>query len=274
MKNNIVKIAWWGKHFGEEPPLTGNKSQGAGGIFFAGCNLRCVFCQNYQISQRGLAAKEYSSESLADIMLSLQNSGAINVDLVSPTIWARQIKKSVELAKKRGLAIPVVWNSNAFEAEAILKEMDGIADIYLPDFKYGDDQVAFKYSGVRDYSKVAKGAIEEMLHQVGNLKIENGLAQKGVIVRHLVLPGNVENSLKALSIIASIDKKIYLSLLNQYFPAHLAFKFSELKKQVSEKEFKKVFDFAFELGFENGWAQGEKSSQNFLPDFRKKNPFG
>jgi len=274
MKSDIVKIAWWGKHFGEEPPLTGDKSQGAGGIFFAGCNLRCVFCQNYQISQQGLAQREYSIEELAEMMLSLQKKGAINIDLVSPTIWASQIKTSVKLARKGGLAIPIVWNSNAFEAEAILKEMAGIADIYLPDFKYGDDQTAFKYSGVRNYVKVAERALREMLKQAGHLKIENGIAKKGVIVRHLVLPGNIENSLKALEIIASIDRRIHLSLLNQFSPAHLALKFPELNRPVSEKEFQKVFDFAAELGFENGWVQQGKSGNNFLPDFRKENPFG
>ncbi len=273
MGKDFVKIAWFGKHFGEEPPLIGNKKQGAGGVFFIGCNLRCVFCQNYQISQQKVAEKEYSIREFADIMLSLQKSGAINIDLVSPTIWARQIKKSVNLVKDKGLAVPVLWNSNAFENEAILKEMAGAVDIYLPDFKYGDDEIAFKYSGIRDYSKVAKRALREMLRQVGSLVEEKGIAKKGVIVRHLVLPGNIENSFKALSMIASIDKKIHLSLMNQYFPAYLASKFPELNRIVSDEEFKKVYDFAIKLGFENGWVQQKESRNNFLPDFRKENPF-
>ena len=214
-----VKISWFGKHFGEEPPLVypernrrGNERslprarreigvypeprRGAGTIFFTGCNLRCVYCQNYQISQ-GNIGKNYTIAELVKIMLDLQTQGALNIDLVTPTIWFRQLKQTITEAKKQGLKIPIVWNTNAYDGAKIIKEMEGLVDIYLPDFKYGDDDLAFKYSGVKNYVKVAKESIKEMFRQVGNLELsEDGVAKKGVIVRHLVLPDNLENSFK------------------------------------------------------------------------------
>ena len=268
-----AKIAWFGKHFGEEPPLVGDKNQGAGGIFFSGCNLRCAFCQNYQISQGKVEQKEYSVEQLAEIMIGLQKQGAINIDLVSPTIWFQQIKEAILIAKNKGLAIPIVWNSNAYESERLLKEMKGLVDIYLPDFKYGDDEAALRYSNAKNYSKIAEKAIKEMLRQVGNLKLEQGIAKKGVVVRHLVLPNNLENSFKALKIIASIDKNIYLSLMNQYYPLHRVREFPEINRKVSKEEFQKVFEYAGKLGFESGWVQQEGSPRAFVPNFMAKEPF-
>ena len=151
--------------------------------------------------------------------------------------------------------------------------MAGLIDIYLPDMKYGDDGAALKYSGAINYVSIAEKAIREMLKQVGNLKIKKGVAQKGVIVRHLVLPNNLANSLKALDILASIDKNIHISLLNQYFPAYKAKEYPEINRIVSEAEFEKVCHYAEKLGLENGWVQTEKSAEAFLPDFRKDNPF-
>ena len=271
MVDKSVKVAWFGKHFGEEPPLVG--SNGAGGIFFAGCNLRCVFCQNYQISQGKVGQKEYSVEQLVEIMLGLQKQGAENIDLVSPTIWFQQIKEAILAAKSRGLEVPVVWNSNAYESRQLLKEVEGIVGIYLPDFKYGDDRVALRYSNAKNYSGIAKKAIEEMLGQVGNLKLEQGIAKKGVIIRHLVLPNNLENSFKALEIIASIDKNIYLSLMSQYCPLHRAGEFPEINQEVSQEEFQQVFEHAQKLGLENGWIQQKESRKAFVPDFAEKEPF-
>ncbi len=227
----MVKIGWWGKHFGEEPPLVGKKNQGAGGIFFTGCNLHCVFCQNYQISQQGFFKEKCSAKKLAEIMLNLQKQGAINIDLVTPTIWFAQIKKAIILAKKKGLKIPIVWNSNACEAAALLRQMEGLVDIYLPDFKYGDEEAAIKYSQASNYPEIAEKAIKEMLRQVGYLKEEDGIAKKGLIVRHLVLSNNLENSFAVLRILAGIDKKIHLSLLNQYYPAYKAEDFPEINRQ-------------------------------------------
>jgi len=262
-----VKIAWHGIHSGEEPPLSP-----AGGIFFSGCNLHCVFCQNYQISQQGLG-KNYSVAELSDMMLELQKNGATNIDLVTPTIWHQQIKEAILLARKNNLKIPIVWNSNGYEDLKIIKAMEGLIDIYLPDFKYSDDDLALKYSGIKNYLSTATAAIKEMIRQVGNLKIANNTAQRGVIVRHLVLPNNLENSFGVLKHLSEIDTNIHISLMNQYYPLHQADKFPELCRVVSEKEFEQVYDYLLDLGFANGWVQGEKSQKNLIPDFTKLEPF-
>jgi putative pyruvate formate lyase activating enzyme len=275
IENNKTEIAWFGKHFGEEPPLVGSREQGAGAIFFAGCNLKCVFCQNYEISQGKKKWKKYSVEELAQIMIGLQKQGAINIDLITPTIWFLQIKEAILIAKERGLIIPVVWNSNGYENASLLKRMENCVDIYLPDFKYSLDEAAKKYSNGPNYSAIAKEAIKEMIRQKGNgLEIENGISKKGIIVRHLVLPNNIENSLRALDILASLSNKIHLSLMSQYSPMYRAKDFPELLKPVAKQDFEKVKKYAFELGFENGWVQESESREVFSPDFSKPNPFG
>ncbi|MFA5854683.1 MAG: radical SAM protein [Candidatus Gracilibacteria bacterium] len=291
----MVKIAYIGKHFGEEPPLIGmGGAGGAGGIFFTGCNLKCVFCQNYQISQEGMG-KDYSTEELAEEMLRLQADGAANIDLVTPTIWYKQIKKAIDLARGGGadgqgvLKIPIVWNSNGYEKVEILKEMEGYVDIYLPDFKYGLAEVGLKYSGVPEYPRVAKEAIKEMLRQLGNLQVgadsvgsdADGLATRGVLVRHMVLPGHTQNSKEALRILAEIAdesgvprEEFYVSLMNQYYPLHKAADFPEINRTVTAEEFDDVFDELVRLGFENGFVQDEESRTILIPDFRKEEPFG
>jgi putative pyruvate formate lyase activating enzyme len=270
--NNFVKIAWAGKHFGEEPPLV--KDRGAGTIFFTGCNLRCVYCQNYQISQGNIFKKNYSIEELVEIMLGLQKEGALNIDLVSPTIWFRQIKQAIIEAKNQGLAIPVIWNTNAYDGIKVLKEIEGLVDIYLPDFKYGEDDLAFKYSGIKNYVQIAKDSIKEMYKQVGNLKTsKDGVARRGLIVRHLILPNNLENSFKALEHIREIDKDIYIYLMSQYEPVYRAKDFPEINRNITKKESEKVFDHLVKLGFENGWVQELESHSYLLPDFTKDNPF-
>ncbi|HBU06851.1 MAG TPA: radical SAM protein [Candidatus Magasanikbacteria bacterium] len=297
----MVKVAWFGLHTGEEPPLVGvdNKiieiadnekkcgrvklaslttrhqpitSFGAGGIFFTGCNLRCVFCQNYQIFQENLGGL-YSTEELANIMLDLQKQGAVNIDLVTPTIWWKEIKPAIILARERGLTLPIVWNSNGFDSVEILREMKGLVDIYLPDFKYSDDEIALKYSGIKNYVETAKLAVREMLDQVSYLQIENGIAKRGLIVRHMVLPNNLANSFGVLQMLSEIDISIHISLMNQYFPMHHASEYPEINRIVSEEEFNQVYEYLQELGFTNGWVQGEKSQKNLIPDFRKKEPF-
>ncbi|MFA6547316.1 MAG: radical SAM protein [Candidatus Magasanikbacteria bacterium] len=275
-----IKIAWYGKHFGEEPPLCGDKNpassagkHGAGGIFFSGCNLRCVFCQNIQISQQGMG-KEYSVDELAKIMLDLQNNGAVNIDLVTPTIWHKQIKTAIVKAKEMGLVIPIVWNSNGFETKEILRQMNGLVDIYVPDFKYGDDILAEKYSGVKNYVATAEGALKEMLWQVGKFKTDkNGLGERGVVVRHLVLPNNVENSFKVLEKLEEIDNNIHISLMRQYYPLHDAKKYPELMREVSDEEWNLVYERMLDLGFANGWAQDKDSTAIMIPDFTKEKPF-
>jgi putative pyruvate formate lyase activating enzyme len=280
MKDRKVKIAWYGKHFGEEPPLVGNSSSssvgkrrcGAGAIFFSGCNLRCVFCQNYQISQEELG-KEYSAFELADIMLELQDTGAVNIDLVTPTPWWRPIKESILLARESGLILPVVWNSNAYETLHIIREIGGLVDIYLPDFKYADDNLATRYSKAHQYSRLAYKAIEEMFRQVGKLQVKDGIAKRGLIIRHLILPGCLDNSLGVLEKIASIDKDIHLSLMSQYNPVYHAGEFPEINRRLREDEIKCVEEKRVKLGILNGWSQERDSGEVFLPDFRKENPF-
>jgi len=268
-----VKIAWWGKHFGEEPPLVGSKEQGAGTIFFTGCNMRCVFCQNFQISQENIG-EFYSVEELARIMLTLQKQGAINIDLVTPTIWAEQIKKAIILAKELGLRIPIVWNSNGYEKLETIKSLAGFVDIYLPDFKYADNELAEKYSGVKNYVETVANVITEMLKQVGSLELdEQEIASRGVLVRHLILPGGVENSFGVVRKLAEIDKKIFFSLMKQYIPVYKASEFTELNRPVSEEEFEKVFNFLLEKEMDNGWIQEDDCGKIFLPDFKKQNPF-
>ncbi len=280
MKNRKIKIAWYGKHFGEEPPLVGHPPSsssveiryGAGTIFFSGCNLRCVFCQNYQISQEKLG-KEYSALELARIMIELQNKNAVNIDLVTPTPWWKALKEAIILARESGLTIPVVWNSNAYETPHIIREMNGLVDIYLPDFKYADDTLAVKYSNATGYSLLAEKAVKEMFDQVGKLQIKNDIARKGLIIRHLILPGHLDNSFSVLEKIAAIDKNIYLSLMSQYHPVYLADRFPEINRRLTEDEIESVEIKRMELGLENGWTQETDSEEVFLPDFSKENPF-
>ena len=271
----VLKIAWWGLHFGEEPPFVGSK--GAGTIFFTGCNLRCVYCQNYQISQQGIG-KNYSLDDLVEIMLKLQERGALNIDLVTPTIWYKTIKQAIIEAKTKGLNIPILWNSNAYEEVEMLKTLEGLVDIYLPDFKYGNDELGFKYSGVKNYSQKAKAAIKEMLKQVGTLKLsKDEIAQKGVLIRHLILPNNIENSFLVLDILKEIEKEtglnLYLSLMTQYEPTNKAKDFPEINRNITQKEFKTVYDYFQKSGFENGWVQEIDSHDILMPDFTKENPF-
>jgi putative pyruvate formate lyase activating enzyme len=280
MKNRKVRVAWYGKHFGEEPPLVGHPrassfSQiryGAGTIFFSGCNLRCVFCQNYQISQEKLG-KEYSAPEVAKIMIELQDKNAVNIDLVSPTLWWKTLKEAIILAREWGLTIPIVWNSNAYETTDIIREMNGLVDIYLPDFKYADDTLAVKYSNAPGYSLIAEEAVKEMFKQVGNLHTKDDIARRGLIIRHLILPGHLDNSFSVLEKIAAIDKNIYLSLMSQYNPVYLANRFPEINRRLTEDEIERVEIKRMELGLENGWTQEPDSGDVFLPDFSKKNPF-
>jgi len=268
---DFVKIAWHGLHFGEEPPLVGTK--GAGTIFFAGCNLCCVYCQNYQISQENLG-KKYSINELAKMMLALQNQGALNIDLVSPTLWAKPIKLAIRQAREQGLKLPIVWNSNAYESAAMIRELQGLVDIYLPDFKYGDDDLAFKYSGARNYVTKARESIKEMLNQVGHLKLSGeGTAERGLMVRHLVLPGHLDNSLKVLKCLKEINEDIAVNLMSQYEPVYKAKGFPEINRRLKQVEYDKVLDCLFQLGLTSGYTQELNSQVTFLPDFTKTDPF-
>ncbi|MCX6760837.1 MAG: radical SAM protein, partial [Candidatus Nealsonbacteria bacterium] len=216
----------------------------------------------------------YNIAEFVKIMLDLQKEGDLNIDLVTPTTWFRQIKEAVIEAKKQGLGIPIVWNTNAYDGAKIIREVEGLVDIYLPDFKYGDDDLALKYSGVKNYVQIAKESIKEMFGQVGNLILsQDGIAKRGVIVRHLILPNNIGNSFKALEHIKETDKDIYVYLMTQYEPVYMAKDFPEINRNITKKEFERVFDYLVKLGLENGWVQELESHSYLLPDFTKDNPF-
>lgn len=266
-----VLVAWQGKHFGEEPPLVGNSQQGAGTIFFTGCNLHCLFCQNYQISQQRVGRK-YSIKQLAEIMLDLQNEGAINIDLVSPTIWWQQIKQAIVMARQQGLHLPIVWNSNGQESVLLLKQMKGYVDIYLPDFKYADDQLAEQLSGSAHYQSLAVGAITEMIKQVGVAQADQDIISTGVLVRHLIIPSQAVNSKKVLKIIHDQWPNVPVSLMSQYYPCYQANTIPEINRLVSRLEYQEVLDYYYQLSL-SGFVQEYGNSKFYLPDFTQTNPF-
>jgi len=267
-----IKISWFGLHFGEEPAISGFR--GSGTIFFCHCNLKCVFCQNWQISQECSNCQGYSFDEVVEMMFNLQKKGAHNINLVTPTIWAFWLKGIIKKAKEKGLKIPVLWNSNAYEKTEILKEFEGLVDIYLPDYKYNIEKLAVKYSFAPSYSTIAQKAILEMQKQVGDLKTENGVAKKGLIVRHLILPNAIENTKGCLKFISSISRGVHLSLMSQYNPLYKAKEFGEINRPISLQEFEAAKKMVEGFGIKNGWIQEFGGSVKCLnPDFNKNNPF-
>ncbi|GLI50710.1 radical SAM protein [Tepidanaerobacter syntrophicus] len=254
-------------HKWEEPCISGEN--GSGTVFFTHCNLKCVFCQNFKISQEG-AGREVSITDLAEIFLELQQNGVNNINLVTPTIYSVQIIESVKFAKEKGLALPIVWNSNAYERVETLKMLTGLVDVYLPDLKYFSDDLALKYSAAPGYFDIATQAILEMFSQVGEPVFDgNGIIKKGLVIRHLVLPGHVEDSKKVLQwISANLPKGVYVSIMSQYAPYYKAKNYPEINKTLSKKEYDEVIDYFFELGLENGYIQEEgAASDEYVPDF-------
>ncbi|WP_422443722.1 radical SAM protein [Thermoanaerobacterium sp. DL9XJH110] len=254
-------------HMWEEPCISGTR--GSGTVFFTGCNMKCVFCQNFKISQEGFG-KAVTVDELAGIFLRLQDRGVHNINLVTPTIYTLQIAEAVKRAKKRGLEIPVVWNSNAYENAEALKHLSGLVNVYLPDLKYFDDTLALKYSGAPNYFKNATRAIMEMFAQVGEPEFDDeGIIKKGLIIRHLVLPGQKEDSKKILRWISEhLPKGVYISLMSQYFPCYKAESRPEINRMLSEEEYEEVIEYFFKLGLENGFVQEEgAASREFVPEF-------
>lgn len=239
-------------HFGEEDPLVG--SGGSGTIFFCHCPLHCVFCQNYEISQVGSGYKVTEKE-LSEIMLKLQKRGCHNINLVTPTHFIPYIIGSLKDAINSGLNIPLVYNSSGYESIKTLKELDGIIDIYMPDFKYWDEEKAFKYSKIHNYPEKTRDAIREMYRQVGDLKCNNsGIAYRGLIVRHLILPDNITCSFEILKFIANeISKDTYINLMAQYHPAYQAYRYSQINRQINIDEYTKVINYARGLGLHRGF---------------------
>lgn len=236
-------------HFGEEKELVGYN--GSGTIFFSNCNLSCVFCQNWEISTMG-DGRYVDYEELADIMLGLQKMGCHNINLVTPTHQVYGIMKATYMANNMGLEIPIVYNCGGFESLETLKILDGVIDIYMPDFKYGDNETGLKYSDCENYFDIARIAIKEMFRQVGELVIdENGIMKRGLIVRHLVLPNNLANSLKILEFLAKeVSTNILLNIMDQYYPAYKSMDYQELNRRVHDYEYNEVVSMAKNLGFQ------------------------
>lgn len=264
-------------HHGEEPPISGVPGaaarRGSGTIFFSSCNMACQYCQNYQISQERMG-HEISEEQLAQEMLKLERKGAHNINLVSPSHYGPQILKALVIAKEKGLKIPIVYNSNGYDGIEMLQFLRGHVDIYMPDIKYGYGKNAAKYSNAPRYVEASHQAVAEMFHQVGPLKTdENGVAKRGLLVRHLVLPNRIAGSFDVLKFVASLSTEVFLSLMSQYYPTHCAPNLPELNRQITREEYQEVVDYALKLGFENLLIQDLASHKTYRPDFKKKEVF-
>lgn len=261
-----ITLARASLHYWEEPCLSGDK--GSGTIFFSHCNMKCIFCQNYDISTKNFGYK-VSIERFADICLELQKKGALNINLVTPSHYIDKIREGLILAKEKGLKIPVVYNTGSYDSVESLKMLEGIIDIYLPDLKYYDDKYAVKYSCVKNYFEYASKAIEEMYRQVGiPIFDSDGIMKKGVIVRHLMLPGLVEDSKKIISYLYDKYKdNIYMSIMNQYTPIR-KLEYDNLNRKLTKEEYDEMIDYAYDLGIRNCFVQEEETqSESFIPIF-------
>ncbi|MDE5939911.1 MAG: radical SAM protein [Lachnospiraceae bacterium] len=256
-------------HFWEEPCLSG--TNGSGAVFFSGCNLGCVYCQNHEIAQ-GQSGREITVNRLSDIFLELQEKGAHNINLVTPAHFVPQIITALQTAKKQGLSIPVIYNTSAYEKTETLRMLEGLIDIYLPDLKYRDAALSGKYSHADDYFERAAAAIAEMVRQVGAPVFADGedsLMRRGVIVRHLLLPGCVRDSRQLLRYLHETYKNdIYVSIMNQYTPLSQVSDIPPLNRRVSAEEYRRIVDYAIRIGIENGFIQeGETATESFIPSF-------
>jgi len=261
-----VKVAKAMLHQWEEPCIS--CGGGSGAVFFSNCNLSCVFCQNSPISQEGFG-KEITIERLAEIYLELQDRGASNINLVSASHYIPQVMESLKIAKAKGLKLPVILNTNGYEKVETLKLLEGLIDIYLPDIKYYDSKSCQKYSKAVDYFKYASKAVLEMYRQVGSPRFEGERIVKGLIIRHLLLPGQLSQSKKIMDWIAeNLPNTVYISLMSQYVPMYKAPNYPEINKRVSEKSYEWLVDYCLSLGLENGFIQEESSAQAlYTPDF-------
>lgn len=250
-------------HFGEEPPISG--SRGSGAVFFSGCNMQCVFCQNYSISKECFG-KDISVSRLSEIFSELQDMGAHNINLVTATHFVPQVIKALEIAKPK-LTLPIVYNCGGYESVETLKRLEGLVDIYLPDIKYFDDTYAMRYSGAEGYFSAAKAAVEEMLRQTGKYEIKDGIMKRGVIMRHLILPGLYKDSIKIFKAMEKYHDMILISLMRQYFPCGMAKDFPEINRRVTTFEYRKVLNVCCDLGFEGFTQEKESATDEMTPDF-------
>ena len=254
-------------HMWEEPCISGE--EGSGTVFFCGCPLGCVYCQNSKIS-RGMSGMAITVERLAEIFLELQGKGANNINLVTPSHYVPHIIEALKISRKKGLTVPIVYNCSGYEKVKTLKLLEGYIDIYMPDFKYMSDEPAVKYSGCRNYSAVASKAIEEMVRQVKEPVFdERGIMKKGVIVRHLALPGYIDDSKRVVKYLyETYGDRILISIMNQYTPMTRSMAYPELNRKLTDEEYDELVDYALEIGVENGFIQkGETALESFIPEF-------
>ncbi|QBD84739.1 radical SAM protein [Clostridium tetani] len=266
--SNKLMISRAALHFGEEPCVSGEN--GSGTVFFSNCNLKCVFCQNHCISQENLGV-EISIERLSEIFLELQKKGANNINLVTPTHYVPEIIEALKLSKSNGLNIPILYNSNGYDSLNTLKALAGYIDVYLPDLKYYNSKYSLRYSMAKDYFEKASIAIEEMYRQVGKpIFDENSIIKRGVIIRHLMLPGLLFDSKKIIDFIyKSFGDNVYISIMNQYTPMFKASDYAEINRRLNEKHYDTLINYALDLGIKNAFIQENgSSSEEFVPDFK------
>lgn len=268
-ESDLVRLSRAALHMWEEPCISG--TNGSGAVFFSGCTLRCVYCQNYHIANSEIG-KTVSVERLSEIFLELQEQGANNINLVTPTHFVPQIIAALDQARKKGLNLPIVYNTSGYEKVETLRRLNGHVDVYLPDFKYLDPEHAKKYSGAEDYPEVAKRALAEMIRQTGVPQFdEQGIMEKGVIVRHLLLPGCLRDARRIVKYLyETYGDQIYMSLMNQYTPLDTLNreKYPEFAKKVTKKAYDVLVDYAIDLGVEQAFIQeGETAKESFIPDF-------
>lgn len=274
-QTEALKVARAALHYWEEPCISG--TEGSGAVFFSGCSLHCVFCQNHNIAN-GTAGKEITVERLAEIFLELQEKKANNINLVTPGHFVPQIVTALERAKGQGLTIPIVYNTSSYENVDTIKKLEGLVDIYLPDFKYISPELSKKYSHAADYGVVAKAAIAEMVRQTGAAKFAGGgadpveegrLMRRGTIVRHLLLPGCTEDSKAVIRYLyETYGNRIYISIMNQFTPLEGLKDYPELNRRITEAEYDEVVDYAIDLGVECGFIQeGDTAEESFIPEF-------
>ena len=261
-----IKVALSSLHYWEEPCISGKN--GSGTIFFSNCNMKCKFCQNYKISQEG-KGKEVTIEELANIFLSLQEKKANNINLVTPTIYAYQIIEAIKIAKCKGLVLPIIYNSNGYENVQTIKDLNGYIDVYLPDLKYYYDDIAIKYSGVKNYFENASLAIMEMYKQVGSPILDkNGIIKKGLIIRHLVLPNHIMNSKMVLKRISkNINKRVLVSVMSQYFPTYKAMETEDINRKLSEEEYNEIKNTIEKFGINGYFQDMENNEEKYVPNF-------
>ena len=250
---DTVKIALYSIHDFEEPCISGKK--GSGTVFFSNCNMNCVFCQNYEISQQG-KGKEITIQELAEIFIKQQEKDVENINLVTPTSYVPQIIEAIKIAREKGLKIPIVYNTNGYEKVETLKMLEGYIDIYLPDLKYSDNLLAKRLSKVDNYFEIVTNAIKEMHRQVGVAKFdENGIMKKGMIIRHLVIPNHILNSRRVLKWINDNMNDVYVSVMAQYFPTYKAKEIDDINRKLTKEEYEEIEKYLYRLNLENGYIQ-------------------